>query len=514
MIRMDEFNKIRKAYFTDKLSINEIANKFNRSWATVHKIISTCREDEFSSSERKLTRTPKVATQEVIDAIVDKIQEEQQLKVKKKQRATAKVIFEELTRKGIYQGSQRRMQELVKSIRQKLSQIQPESYLPLEFPYGSVAQIDHGEVDCIVNEERRTCFLFVLAVPGTGLRYCQLFATKSQEAWGEFHERAFRFFNGIFPRIMYDNDTVLVKYSKEKRILTNFCSHLIEHYDFEVNFCNPYAGNEKGAVENNVGYCRRNYLHGCPKFKEMHDANNHLETRCLEAFANDIHAKLQVPLSTILEKVKVNLFPLLPVKKWRHWVQRKVNSYQQIYIDNHCYSVPEKYLMANLKVGIGVESIDIFDGDTLIVSHRRQFTLGTDSLFLDHYLDQLARKPGALWDCKAISEIANDEIFLHLWNHLMALFPKMDENHKLRYAQKIFIDILRLKRTYSMDQLRNGIKKAIECRCCISAPSLACIITGLLKPEQLPSDLKYLNIPNWEFDLSDYSALTQEVAQC
>ena len=73
MIRMDEFNKIRKAYFADKLSINEIATNFKRSWATVHKIVHRPREDEFSAGERKLTRATKVATQEVMDAIVERL---------------------------------------------------------------------------------------------------------------------------------------------------------------------------------------------------------------------------------------------------------------------------------------------------------------------------------------------------------------------------------------------------------------------------------------------------------
>ena len=516
MIRMDEFNKIRKAYFADKLSINEIATNFKRSWATVHKIVHRPREDEFSADERKLTRAAKVATQEVMDAIVDRLQEEQLLKVKKKQRLTATVLFEELTKKGIYQGSQRRMQELVKTMRQKLSLIQPESFIPLEFIPGSTAQIDHGEVDCIIDQERRTCFLFVLAVPGTSLRYCQLFATKSQEAWGEFHERAFRFFNGIFPRIMYDNDTVLVKYTKEKRSLTSFCTHLIEHYDFEISFCNPSSGNEKGSVENNVGFCRRNYLHGCPAFKNTQDANAYLEDRCRNAFENEIHSKLQIPLSTVLVDVKANLFPLLPAKNWRSWVQRKVNSYQQINVDHHCYSVPEKYLMINLRVGIGAELIDIFDGNTLIVSHKRQFTLGSDSLILDHYLDQLTRKPGALWDCKAIREVATDELFLHLWNHLMSLFPKADENLKLRGAQKTFIEILHLRRKYSTEKLRNGIKKTIECGCCVSASSIECIIEGILKPDQLPSAkaFKHFNTLKWKCDLSSYDVLVQEVAPC
>lgn len=279
MIRMDEFNKIRKAYLIDRLSINEIAINFSRSWATVRKIVNSSR-DEFSDDERKAARTSKVGTQEVLDAIADKIKEEQLLKVKRKQCMTAKVIFEELTAKGVYKGSRRRMQELVNHVREKLSLTKPQSFLPLEFTPGSTAQVDHGEVDCIIEEERRTCFLFVMAIPGTGLRYCQLFATKAQEAWGEFHERAFRFFDGIFPRLIYDNDTVLVKSLKEKRLMTDFAVHLVDHYGFENSFCNPASGNEKGSVENNVGFCRRNYLHGCPVVKiiENQPPRNHRES--------------------------------------------------------------------------------------------------------------------------------------------------------------------------------------------------------------------------------------------
>ena len=464
MIRMDEFNKIRNAYFIDKLSINEIAVNFNRSWATVHKIVTTSRDDKSSDSETKLTRAPKVATQEVMDAIADIIREEQQLNVKKKQRATATVIFEQLASKGLYNGSQRRMQELVKMTRQKLVQTQPESFLPLEFAPGSTAQIDHGEVDCIINKERRTHYLFVLAVPGRELRYCQLFATKSHEAWGEFHERAFRFFNGIFLRVMYDNDTVLVKYSKEKRILTNFSVNLVQHYRFEINFCNPASGNEKGSVENGVGYCRRSYLYGCPVFEDTQQANAYLESKCREEITKGIHSKLKAPLSTILAEVQANLSQLLPLKNWRNWVERKVDYYQLVNVDDHGYSVPEKHVTSALKVGIGAELIDIYNGDNLIVSHRRLFTLGKDSLILDHYLDQLSRKPGALWDCKAIYEVATDEVFQLLWKHLMSRFPELkDEDKKLRAAQIKFIEILYLKRRFPEDQLKSGIKKAIDC---------------------------------------------------
>jgi len=43
--------------------------------------------------------------------------------------------------------------------------------------------------------------------------------------------------------------------------------------DFETAFCNPNSGNEKGNVENKVGYLRRNYLVPIPEFTDIRDYN-------------------------------------------------------------------------------------------------------------------------------------------------------------------------------------------------------------------------------------------------
>lgn len=516
MIRMDEFNKIKKAYFIDNRSINEIALEFKRSWATIRRIVNTSR-DEFSF-EKKQIRSPKVSTQEVMDAIVDKIQEEERLHVKKKQRITAKKLYEELTERGIYQGSQRRMQELVNEVRTKLAQTRPKSFLPLEFALGSTAQVDHGEAECIIASERRTYFLFVMSVPGAGLNYCQLFPTKAQEAWGEFHERAFRFFQGIFPRLVYDNDTVLIKSIKgEKRLMTDFALHLVEHYGFESVFCNPAAGNEKGSVENAVGNCRRNYLTGCPKFEDLQQANTHLEDRCLDAATNGTHYKLGTPLQVLKKELETKLQPLLPGKEWRRWLRRQVNSYQLVEVDGHCYSMPERYVLEHIRVGVGAELIDLFYQDELIVRHKRQFILGCDSLILDHYLGQLCRKPGALWDCKAIREVNKDEVLLALWEKLMTRLPGLaQDNHiRLKSAQTDFIEVLMLKRRYTEEEWKEGIRKALSCGSS-SAASIECIIRGVLSPENLgdrtsdiENKLMHIKIPKWECDLSSYATLTE-----
>lgn len=519
MIRMDEFNKIRKAHFVDGLSINEVAIKFKRSWVTIKKIVGASRDEiPKESSSRKST----VATQEVLDAISDWLLEENKLNVKKKQTATAKKIFEELTNRGIYSGSVRRMQELVNDVRRKQTQIQPKGFLPLEFPLGSAAQVDHGEVECIIEGLRKVYYLFVMSVPGMALRYCQILPTKAQEAWGEFHERAFRFYNGRFLRLIYDNDTVLINFKNKTPAMTNFALHLVEHYQFESSFCNPASGNEKGAVENAVGFCRRNYLNGCPVFNSWQEANTHLENKCLNEIMGGTHYKNGKSLVVLKEELDKALMPILPVRKWRRWEQRRVNSYQLVEVDNHSYSVPEKFLYAQLRIGIGAFAIEIYCGEEFVVEHDRKFEPGADSLMLNHYLDQLYKKPGALWDCKAIQELVEDEILVDLWQKLVERYPKLPLKHpeKFKSAQINFIEVLMLRRRYPETVWKNATKKALECGA-IEAAAIECIIRGITEPkksieaEQAVSEkLSHLHIPSWECDLSSYADLAVMEEQC
>ena len=191
MIRMDEFNKT-ESFFQKGLSINEIARKFKRSWETVDVIVKTSR-DELEERGDRAGRASKVATEIVENAILAFFEEEVQLRGKKKQRYTARKIFNELKIKGLYNRSGRTMQSLVKRLRRQHAYPKQESYLPLEFELGSALQIDHGEVDCIIAGERAIRYLFVASIPGEVLGSCQLFPVKSGEAWGEFHERVFRF---------------------------------------------------------------------------------------------------------------------------------------------------------------------------------------------------------------------------------------------------------------------------------------------------------------------------------
>ena len=114
-------------------------------------------------------------------------------------------------------------------------------------------------------------------------------------------------------------------------------------------------------------------------------------------------------------------------------------SEEEVY--DHFYSVPEKFVDKYVRVAISALTITIYNKDELIYEHARMFTPGVDSLILDHYLDQLRKKPGALWDCKVTKGLLDDIA-------LEAIWERLNTRNQIREARKNFIEILYLKKKY------------------------------------------------------------------
>jgi len=453
VIRMDEINKIKKD-FKKGHKKGKIAKKFNRSWDSVDNIVNTPLE-QLQARGKRPNRKPTKVTKEVRDEIYRLLQQEQILKVKKKQKYTSKFIFGQLKDKKIYQGSDRTIRNVVKEIREELKIVQKNSYLPLSFEAGKVIQIDHGEADCLIGGERVRGYLFVGSLPGLTVRYCQMYPVKAQQSWGTFHDKLFNYFGGVFPEATFDNDSVLIKEvlgTEHKQ--TVFSVSLENHYGFESIFCNRGAGNEKGSVENAVGFCRRNYLAGLPTFLNWSELNTYLEKKCDETILNGKHYRTGTDLTVLLANAKENLLPISPEREWVKWFDCTVNSYQVVINDNHWYSVPERYIGSNVRVAVGVFKIRVYQDYELIAEHLRKYLPGDDSLQLDHYLDQLVKKPGALWDCAAVKKHKFEPELIELWNRLYSRLEK-------RQANKEFIKILLLKRTFFYEDWKTSIGLAL-----------------------------------------------------
>ena len=104
-----------------------------------------------------------------------------------------------------------------------------------------------------------------------------------QQAILEAHELAFAYFGGVFATLRDDNLGLAVK-----KILRGYQRHETErmlgfrsHWGFQSKYCNPAHGNEKGGVENELGWFRRNWLAPVPEAADLMAFNRQLLDWCM-----------------------------------------------------------------------------------------------------------------------------------------------------------------------------------------------------------------------------------------
>ena len=106
-----------------------------------------------------------------------------------------------------------------------------------------------------------------------------------QQAFLEAHEHAFAYFGGVFRTLRYDNLASAVKkilrgYQREE---TERMIAFRSHWGFASEYCQPARGNEKGGVELELGWFRRNWLVPVPEANDLESFNAWLLSRCGEA---------------------------------------------------------------------------------------------------------------------------------------------------------------------------------------------------------------------------------------
>ena len=450
MLRMDEFNKVRKEFLVNKKSIYKIAQEYNRSWATINSIVSI--PEHKVELRGKRNKKNYVITPEVLCKINELIEFEVTHKVPKKQRFTANFIFKKVKLECNYTGSVKRIRTMVAIARKEFKATNVKTFLNLDFEIGKYLQVDHGEAELIINGNQFIGYLFVGSVPGAVLRFCQFYPTKAAEAWGAFHEECFQYFGGVFSNAMYDNDSVLKINKTDDE--TKFALELQMHYGFKSIYCTKASGWEKGAVENGVGYCRRNFLAGLPEFNSLTELNIYLIDQC-DALLETKHYISGKPLREYLETVKEKLLPLNPGKQWGRYDDFIINNFQQFTYQDHSYSVPESFVGSKVKVFITVNEIIAYDYDKKIATHPRKFFTGEDSLLLDHYLDQLIKKPGAIPHARVLKIENFTSSLLNYW-------VKLKDKHGEKEGNLQFIMTLKLKRQSSSEDFEMAVEMAMS----------------------------------------------------
>ena len=152
--------------------------------------------------------------------------------------------------------------------------------------------------------------LFVMTLPYSDAIFIQAFPRECTEAFLEGHKRAFDFFGAVAKRISYDNSKIAVISigRGRSRKLTDGFLRLQSHYNFTEHFCRVRRPNEKGHVENLVGFSRRNFMVPLPSFATWEAFNSWLEEDA------PVGPPLSQCVSSSLMLIVVHLNPLLQLE--------------------------------------------------------------------------------------------------------------------------------------------------------------------------------------------------------
>lgn len=367
-----------------------------------------------------------------------------------KQRHTAQRVFNRLKQKyPEFSCSYPTVVRYVRSFRQA-QHLSRNGYLELQWHPGE-AQADFGECDIILNGVRRVCRYLVLSFPYSNAAFVQCFLGETAECLCQGLMDIFQHIGGVPRRLIMDNATGAGRRIGELVRLTQLFKRFQAHFGFEITFCNPASGHEKGNVENKVGYVRRNYFVPVPSAASLQEWNMELLQLCDLDNARE-HYKKETPICDLFKEDRqtMSMVPRLPFEACRY-EHVKTNGYGKFTLDgSHTYSSSPMHAEQEIVVRIGAHFIEPLDpaGDA-ISRHHREF--GSDRTDTNDWLtivDQLIAKPGA-W--------RNSPIRGHLSHEVRDYMDEQDKSG-LRQALRLIKD---LSSKYGLDVAITSMQEAI-----------------------------------------------------
>lgn len=389
MLSMSQINSIRDM---SKMgySISKISDATGRDRKTVRKYLE---QDDFSPEPPvKKTRTSIVAP--YVDIITGWLEED--LKHWSKQHHTARRIHERLQEEYGFTGSYDSVQKYVQKIRKD---IQTRGTQELVWEPGC-AQVDFGEADFYEDTDCVRRKYLTVSFPFSNDGFSQVFCGETAECVCQGLSDIFSYSGGVPWLLVFDNATGVGSRVMDKIKETELFARFRAHYGFQVRFCNPHAGYEKGNVENKVGTIRRNLFVPAPTYHDIEKFNRSL-LDMHEKKAAEPHYKKGTVISELFETDREHFLPL-PAKPFNvcRYEFYKADGYGKICMDGkHYYSTCPEYHGKKVMVGIRAHYIDILKPDgELLVRHKRQYgNIRTDLNDFRTSLEMLSKNIGA-WE--------------------------------------------------------------------------------------------------------------------
>jgi len=262
------------------------------------------------------------------------------------------------------------------------------------------AQVDFGRVTVIGRGGAEEAWHeLVLSFPWSNAGFAQICRDETKESLCEALVRIFEYIGGVPLRILFDNMSSAVVHIEEcgKRTLTEMFMRFTMHHRYKAEFCNPDSPQEKGNVENKVGYIRRNFLLPPPRIDDLEAFNRELLGKCMADLEREHYAKKE-PIRELFAAEQEALVPL-PRERFRVFRLEKVKTdkYSFVRFDKNRYSTSPEYAECEMWLEIGTSEIRVLSEKyEQVAIHERLYGHKMEPVIdFENYIAELSRKPRA-----------------------------------------------------------------------------------------------------------------------
>ena len=460
--KVELFEAIRRGWRVEGLSIRALADRHGVHRRTVRQALDNAEPLPRKTPVRRSARLESLKT--LIDGML-----QVDLDAPRKQRHTARRILARLVDEHGVTGvaystvrdyvARRRPEIAAAAGRGMETAFVLQTYLP-----GAEAEVDFGDVWIRLGGVMTKCFLFTLRMSYSGKAVHRVFASQGQEAFIEGHLHAFAVLGGVpTGKIRYDNLRSAVSRVLMGRNRTESDRWVLfrSHYGFDAFYCIPGidGAHEKGGVEGEVGRFRRNHLVPVPEVDSLDVLNARIDLADVADDGRRIDSRIRSVGQDFA--VEAPLLEPLPDDGFEAGLllTPRVDRFGRITVRQCHYSVPIRLIGSQVRVFLRASELVVFDGRVEVCRHARSVNRGSQTLVLDHYLEVLLRKPGALPGATALVQARQAGMFTATHE---AFWAAARRAHGDAAGTRALIDVLLLHRHTPAADVIAGINVALS----------------------------------------------------
>ena len=465
--RVELFAAIRFDWQRHQMPIRALARKYDVHRRTVRQAIASP-----VPPDRKVPVRAAPVRETVAGWIDEMLRED--LSAPRKQRHTARRVFERLADEH---GAQVSYSYVAKYVARRRAEIAAQEarggtesldgFVPQVREPGAEAEVDFGDVTVELDGRLARCFLFAFRLSYSGKGCHRVYASQAQEAFLEGHVAAFEAAGGAARQIRYDNlsPAVAKVLAGRNRTETQRWLSFRSFYGFEAFYCLPGAegAHEKGGIEGEIGRFRRRWFVPVPRAASLAELNAALaeadaaeDARHVDGRASTVGADFAAEQGLLLP-LPADPFDTATV------IWPRVDRYARISVGKCRYSVPARLIGSRVRVMLSANELRVFDGSKLAAVHPRLIAAGDERLELDHYLEILLRKPGALPGSAALAQARAAGVFTSAHE---AFWAAARARHGDAAGTRALIEVLLLHRRLPAAQVIAGITVALAAGSC------------------------------------------------